>query len=79
MRHNYQPLHSRTIKPGESVVAGYEDDLVNNGLKTPKTFRVTREFRRPKKGEWFVSGALPQAYYSSRDSLIPAYICVEAQ
>lgn len=78
MRHNYQPLQFRAIKPGESVVAGYEADLEVNGMKPAKNFRVTREFRCPKKGEWFVSGALPQAYYSSRDSLIPAYICVEA-
>lgn len=79
MKHAYQPLQSRTIKPGESIVAGYEDDLVNNGLKTPKYFRVTREFRCPKKGEWFVSGALPQAYYAPNDSSISMYICVEAQ
>ena len=77
MKHNYQPLQSRTIRPGETVVTGYESDLEANGLKPPKYFRVTREFRCPKKGEWFVSGALPQAYYAVNDSSIKMYICAE--
>jgi len=25
------------------------------------------EFREPKKGEWFISGAIPEAYYAPND------------
>lgn len=33
---------------------------------------LTGEFRTPKAGEWFISGAIPEAYYAQND-LTTAY------
>ena len=39
-------------------IAESEQRHVYHGIKAVKT----GEFRRPKTGEWFLSGAVPQAY-----------------
>jgi len=38
-----------------------------------KKFKRTGEFRPPKKGEWFISGAIPEAYQAPND-LSTAYL-----
>lgn len=43
-----------------------------DGEKPPATMRdatakMTGEFRAPKKGEWFLSGAIPEAYRAPND------------
>jgi hypothetical protein len=41
-----------------------------------KTHRIqyTGEFRKPKKGEWFISGALPEGYQAYKDLNQPYHI-----
>lgn len=36
--------------------------------------RYAGEFRAPKKDEWFISGAIPQAYRAYNDMTTPYYI-----
>ncbi len=38
-----------------------------NPKRTWRHTVTTGEFRAPKKGEWFVSGAIPEAYRALRD------------
>jgi len=35
---------------------------------------ITGEFRPPKKGEWYISGAIPEAYYVRNDLSTAFYI-----
>ena len=41
-----------------------------------KNIRVesTGEYRCPKKGEWFISGAIPEGYKAPNDLLTPYHI-----
>ena len=34
----------------------------------------TGEFRPPKKGEWFLSGAIPEAYFAPNDLTVSYFI-----
>jgi len=34
----------------------------------------TGDFRKPKKGEWFLSGAIPEAYKAPNDLSVAYYI-----
>ena len=36
--------------------------------------QMTGEFRCPKKGEWFISGAIPEGYKAYADLTTPYYI-----
>jgi len=36
---------------------------------------LTGEFREPKKGEWYLSGAIPEGYRAKNDLLSAFYIC----
>lgn len=47
--------------PGERVIGGH------------RCFYEKVEFRAPKKGEWFVSGAEPMAYRAKTDMMTTAY------
>lgn len=37
-------------------------------------FKKTKEFRPPKKGEWYISGAIPEAYKAFNDLDTPFWI-----
>ena len=41
-------------------------------------FKKTGEFRAPRKGEWYLSGAIPLAYFAPSDFDSVYYILVEA-
>ena len=41
--------------------------FVAEGQPENKMGQYTGEFRCPKKGEYFISGAIPMAYYSPND------------
>lgn len=40
-------------------------------------FIATGEFRRPQEGEWYLSGAIVEAYMAPRDLSIPYWIAKE--
>lgn len=54
--------------------------VVNGRLMHKKRFRWNGEKRPPRKGEWFLSGSLIEAYYSPSDMTehgYPHFIAVE--
>lgn len=57
-----------TYPNGESF---YEDNSSTKRVYGPEArairFKKTGEFRVPKKGEWFLSGTIPVAYYAVND------------
>lgn len=46
-----------------------------NEYKYIMAVRLPYEFRCPKKGEWYLSGAIPGAYRALSDLTGPYYIC----
>jgi hypothetical protein len=42
--------------------------------KYPEAFERTGELRPPKKGEWYLSGAIPGAYLAKADLSTPYHI-----
>jgi len=44
------------------------------GIAGPRYFEMTGEFRAPKRGEYFISGAVPEAYYAPNDLTTPYQI-----
>jgi hypothetical protein len=48
--------------------------FVSNAEQKNYRAKYTGEFRAPKKDEWFISGAIPQAYRAYRDMYTPYYI-----
>ncbi len=46
-------------------------------LSQPKDVQAikTNEFRCPQKGEWYLSGAIPEAYQAKSDLQTPYHIC----
>jgi hypothetical protein len=60
----YDQLDNLGLKTDEMVAAGKDVDDIAVWVE------VTGEFRPVRAGEWFVSGAIPEAYQASRD--IPA-------
>lgn len=49
------------------------------GYPSPRRFRATGEFRAPRAGEWYLSGAIVEAYRAPHDSGLPQYIAREVQ
>ena len=47
----------------------YAKRVFGEGVKFPQTIKAeyTGEFREPKNGEWFLSGAIAEAYHSPND------------
>lgn len=44
---------------------------INEYLDRHHHIEATGEFRNPKAGEWFISGAIPEGYRASRDLSTP--------
>lgn len=44
-----------------------DGSLAPNPLTGPHFFRATGEIRPAKKGEWIISGAIPEVYYCAND------------
>ena len=64
----YEPINKATFYP---LVDFHPLKLeYPRGLKA----RWIREFRTPKKGEWYLSGAIIEAYQAKRDMHSPFYI-----
>ena len=59
-----QPIASLGL-PGGALRKGQKasNEKLIDWLKAVKT----GEFREPRKGEWFLSGAIPEAYYALND------------
>ena len=59
-------MHGKLFECGESV--GVQRRLFQ-GLRPGETvmFEKVGEWRVPRIGEWFLSGAVPQAYYARND------------
>ncbi len=47
----------------------------NSMHRGPVRAVLTGERRSPRKGEWYLSGAIPEAYYASADLKTEYYIC----
>jgi hypothetical protein len=47
------------------------------GMHSRMNCRVVRtgEFRKPKAGEWYLSGAIPEGYRMEKDSSLEYHIC----
>jgi hypothetical protein len=43
----------------------------------PLYFKWNGEFRAPRKGEWYISGAVPQVYQAFNDLGTKFYIAIE--
>lgn len=46
------------------------------GENSRKRFKATGEFRPPRKGEWYLSGAIVQAWKAPNDLSTPYWIAV---
>lgn len=49
-------------------------DYVHGLKKGEYRIQATGEFRPPKKGEWYISGAIPAGYYAPNDLNASHYI-----
>ena len=45
------------------------------GWRTKVRAKRTKEFRFPRKGEWYLSGAIPEAYQAKSDLTTAYHIC----
>ena len=65
------PIHD--YPPGEVYPAGMNP---LDRMKFRSNLRAQRngEFRPPRAGEWYISGAIPEAYYAHRDLTTPYHI-----
>lgn len=51
-------------------------NFVSNGHKIRGVMgQPTGEFRSPKKGEWYLSGEIPEVYRANNDLSSPYHIC----
>lgn len=55
-------------------IAEYEGKATNGS----RYVRTTGEFRPPRKGEWFVSGAIVEGYLAVSDMSKPQHIAIPA-
>lgn len=53
---------------------GYSSELSRHGLPADTRFVMTHEFRCPCAGEWYLSGAIPEAYYAYTDRVVLYHI-----
>lgn len=51
----------------ESCRLGFDVPHRTRGKERQVMARITGEFRKPKQGEWFLSGAIPQGYRAFAD------------
>jgi protocatechuate 3,4-dioxygenase beta subunit len=43
----------------------------------PTFFKASGEFRAPRKGEWYISGAIPEVYQAPNDLSTKFHIAIE--
>lgn len=65
----------------ETDVAWMKSKVFKNGdwsaWSQQRKFIATGEFRPPKFREWFISGAIPEAYQAGADLKDPYWIAIE--
>jgi hypothetical protein len=73
------PVFDRLTK-AEADALGFDkipaDPLASVGMPVKNVHAITTgEFREPKKGEWYLSGAIPAAYRAPNGLTCRFYIC----
>jgi hypothetical protein len=66
------------MKKGKLFPVAPEGSIGVSYKYPPNRFRVeaTGEFRPPKRGEWYISGAIPEAYLAPNDLTVSYHIGV---
>lgn len=68
---------SRLMRAPSGLYPGWVSSSI--GAKSSKTFRATGDFRPPKKGEFYLSGAVIEAYQAPNDLNMSFWIAKQVE
>jgi hypothetical protein len=64
----------KRLFPLVDIPTGEEFKRIGARVRSEVRGKMTGEFRNPTKGEWFLSGAIPEAYKANANMRCPYYI-----